>query len=175
VSASASPHRVVIGEVAGAHGIRGLLKVRSYNDASDLLAILDQVELLHPDGRSELRTVVRASPHQRGLWLLQIEAVNDRTEAEVLAKCQILVDETQLPGLDADEFYHHEIVGFAVETTDGTRIGEVSETLPTGLNDVWIVRDGDREHLVPVVASVVTHIDRAHRRIVIDPPDGLLD
>jgi len=48
-------------------------------------------------------------------------------------------------------------------------------TLATGANDVWVVRTADREHLIPVVAEVVRAIDRAGRRVVIEPPPGLLD
>ena len=175
VAVLAPPHHVVIGEVTGAHGIHGLLRVRSHNEASDLLATLDQLDLLHPDGRIETHTIRRASPHQRGLWLVGVEDVDDRTAAEALARCRVVVDETRLPRLDPDEFYHHEIVGFDVETTDGTRVGRVTGTMSTGLNDVWIVEDGDREHLIPVVADVVASIDRSERRVVIVPLDGLLD
>ncbi|HTD26624.1 MAG TPA: ribosome maturation factor RimM, partial [Candidatus Elarobacter sp.] len=74
-----------------------------------------------------------------------------------------------------DEFYYHEVVGFRVETTGGESLGAVAETFPTGLNDVWVVRGGGREHLIPVVADVVRAIDRATRRIVIEPLPGLLD
>ena len=60
-------------------------------------------------------------------------------------------------------------------TTDGRALGTIAETFSTGLNDVWIVRDGPREHLIPIIADVVREIDHDGRRVVIEPMPGLLD
>ena len=65
--------------------------------------------------------------------------------------------------------------GFEVTTNDGRRLGTVTETFSTGANDVWVVRDAEREHLIPAIADVVRAIDRDGRRIVIEPMPGLLD
>ena len=92
-----------------------------------------------------------------------------------LVRARVLVPATALPPLDEHEFYYHEIEGFRVETADGRQLGEVAETFATGLNDVWVVRGTGREYLIPVIADVVKEIDRAARRIVIDPIPGLLD
>jgi 16S rRNA processing protein RimM len=171
----APPERVPIGEVTGAHGIRGLVRVRSFNDASDLLASLDEIDLRAGDGSIETHRVTRAAPHGRGIWLVELADVADRTAAEALAGRHVVVAPEALPALAEDEFYHHELVGFSVETTSGEAIGTIAGTLSTGLNDVWIVRDGPRERLVPAIADVVDTIDRAGRRVVIVALEGLLD
>jgi len=80
-----------------------------------------------------------------------------------------------LPPPAADEFYYHEVEGFRVETTDGTYLGTVDETFSTGLNDVLVVRNADREHLIPVITDVIRAVDRNDRRIVIEPMPGLLE
>src|SRR5437867_3186311 len=85
------------------------------------------------------------------------------------------VGAVDLPPPAEDEFYYHEVVGFRVETTGGEPLGAVAETFTTGLNDVWVVRGSGREHLIPVIADVVRALDRATRRIVIEPLPGLLD
>jgi 16S rRNA processing protein RimM len=90
-------------------------------------------------------------------------------------RARLLVPRADLPAPGPDEFYHHEVVGFAVETTAGLRLGTIAETLETGLNQVWVVRDGAHEHLVPVIADVVREIDRGAGRVVIEPLPGLLD
>ena len=82
---------------------------------------------------------------------------------------------SELAALDEDEFYHHEMLGLAVETEDGRLLGTIAGTMETGLNDVWIVRDGKREHLVPVIADVVVTVDRAAGRVLIRALPGLLD
>ena len=83
--------------------------------------------------------------------------------------------EADLPALADDEFYHHEVLGFSVETLDGTVLGTISGTMTNGLHDVWEVHDGQREYLIPVVADVVRTIDRPARRVSIEPLPGLLD
>src|SRR5213080_206622 len=111
---------VAVGEIVGAHALRGWLRLRAYQPPAPSLV-----------------------PGRR-VWIAQAGA------------CR-------------------EVVGFRVETTGGESLGAVAETFPTGLNDVWVVRGGGREHLIPVVADVVRAIDRATRRIVIEPLPGLLD
>jgi 16S rRNA processing protein RimM len=131
------------------------------------------VLLERDDGVIETR-VVSAAPHGRGLVLLAVEAVTDRTTAEALAGARVLVPKAELPPAAEDEFYYHELEGFAVETTDGETLGTIRETFTTGTNDVWVVRDAQREHLIPVIADVVREIDRTARRVVIQPLPGLL-
>jgi 16S rRNA processing protein RimM len=88
---------------------------------------------------------------------------------------RVLVLQADLPPPGDDEFYYHELEGFAVATTDGQALGSIVETFATGANDVWVVRDGRREYLIPVIADVVRSIDRDGRRIVIEPIPGLLE
>lgn len=173
--AATAPTHVPIGDVIGAHGVRGLVRVRLYNDASSLLASRPTIDLEGPDAPRVTYAIRGATPHGRGTWLVDLEAVGDRTEAERLRGRRVLIPADELPALDTDEFYHHELVGFTVETTTGERVGTLAGTMVTGLNDVWIVREGRREHLIPVIADVVATIDRPGRRVVIVPLDGLLD
>jgi 16S rRNA processing protein RimM len=128
------------------------------------------------DGRDGCRDLVirSAAPHGRGYVLMALDGVDDRTAAEHLVGCTVLVRATDLPPPAPDEFYWHEIVGFRVATIDGRELGTIVETFTNGAHDVWVVR-GEREHLIPVVDEVVRVIDREARVAVIDPPAGLLD
>jgi len=131
--------------------------------------------VLERGGVARQARIAAVSPIPRGRLLLAFTGITDRNAAEALAGHRILVAEADLPPLGADEFYHHELVGFAVDTIGGEHLGAVVETFSTGLNDVWVVRDAAREYLIPVIADVVRTIDRDARRIVVDPIPGLLD
>jgi len=126
-------------------------------------------------GERRPATLASVAPHGRGILLVALEGVTDRDAAEALAGARLLVPEEDLPSPAPDEFYYHEVAGFRVETTTGVFLGTIHETFSTGLNDVLVVRNGEREHLIPVIADVVRMIDRAGRRIVIDPIPGLLE
>ena len=164
---------VAVAEIVGAHALRGFLRVRPYQPPAPSLTAGCDV-LLEQRGRRWTGHVLSAAPHGRGLLLVALDGVADRTAAEALAGTRVLVPIATLPPPGDDEFYYHEIEGFRVETATGEPVGEIVETFSTGLNDVWVVRDAEREHLIPVIADVVRTIDRAGRRVVIDPLPGLL-
>ncbi len=172
--ATPDPDAVAVGHVVGAHALRGWLRVKPYQPAAPSL-IGGRHVLLERDGAWREATVSHAAVHGRGLILLGLDDVPDRSAAEALRGATVLVRRGDLPAIEEDEYYHHEVVGFAVETVDGHAVGVVAGVMSNGLHDVWEVRAGDREHLIPVVADVVETIDRAGRRIRIRPLPGLLD
>jgi 16S rRNA processing protein RimM len=148
--------------------------VRAYQPPAPSLraggtVVLEQKGIRRP-GR-----IASAAAHGRGLVLLGLEEVADRTAAEALVGARVLVPAAVLPPASGDEFYWHELEGFRVETTAGRDLGTIAETFSTGVNDVWVVRGGEREHLIPVITDVVRTIERPARRVVIDPMPGLLD
>jgi 16S rRNA processing protein RimM len=149
------------------------VRVRAYQPPAPSLAAGRRVLIEHAGARREVE-IHSVTPHGRGL-LMALGGVEGRTAAEALAGARLLVRTADLPPPAADEFYYYEVVGFRVETTSGEPLGAVAETMTTGLNDVWVVRGGAREHLIPVTDEVVRAIDRDARRIVIEPLPGLLD
>jgi 16S rRNA processing protein RimM len=165
---------VAVGEIVGAHALKGLVRVRAYQPPAPSLHAGAPVVIEHADARREA-TVRAAAPHGRGLVLVQFDGVEDRDAAEALVGARVLVRAADLPAADEGEFYYHEVTGFSVETTAGEPLGRIAETFTTGLNDVWVVRDGEREQLIPVIADVVRTLDRAAGRVVIEPLPGLLD
>jgi len=159
--------------VAGAHALKGMLRVRAYHLPAPSLTA-GRAIFLERNGVVKETRVVSAAPHGRGLILLGVEGIADRDAAEATIGARVLVLQADLPPPDDGEFYYHELEGFAVVTTDGQALGSIVETFTTGTNDVWVVRDR-REYLIPVIADVVRSIDRDGRRVVIEPLPGLLE
>jgi 16S rRNA processing protein RimM len=164
---------VAVGEIGSPHGLAGQLRLWSYQPGAPSLAAGRPV-LLERDGAWCVATVAKVAPHGRGM-LIALDGVADRDTAARLTGMRVLVRAADLPALDDGEFYHHEVHGFTMVTTDGRTVGTIAETMSTGLNDVWVVRGEGREHLIPIIADVVREIDRAGRRVVIEPMPGLLD
>jgi 16S rRNA processing protein RimM len=109
--------------------------------------------------------------------LLKIEGCDDRSTAETLQKYLVQIPfEESLP-LDEGEYYEHQIVGLAVWTEAGERLGLVDEILYTGANDVYVVRsdlDSRRPILIPAIADVVQAVDLEGGRLVVTLPPGLV-
>jgi len=164
---------IAVGELGSPHGLRGQLRLWPHQPGAPSLTPGLAV-LLERDGTWLGATIAAVARHGRGM-LIAFNGVGDRTAAQRLTGMHVLVREADLPEPDEDEFYHHELHGFAMVTTDGRALGTIAETFSTGLNDVWVVRDGAHEHLIPIIADVVREIDRAGRRVVIEPMPGLLD
>jgi 16S rRNA processing protein RimM len=165
---------VAIGEIVAAHALGGVVRVRAYQPPAPSLRAGATVVLERDGVQREIR-VVSAAPHGRGVVLVALPDVSDRNAAEALVGTRVLVHAAHLPAPAEGEFYYHELLGFAVETTSGRALGTIAETFSTGVNDVWVVRGEVREHLIPVIADVVRTIDRDARRVVIEPLPGLLE
>lgn len=118
--------------------------------------------------------VVAIRPH-RDVRLLLLDICTSAAEARALAGAEVCVPAAALPPPGPGEFYHRDLVGLTVVTVRGDAIGTVHAILPLPSADVCVVRAGRDEHLVPLVADVVHEVDLAGRRLVIDPPPGLLD
>jgi 16S rRNA processing protein RimM len=113
-----------------------------------------------------------AKPHGKGM-LLAIEGVNERDAAAALIGSRLSVDKTTLPDLDDGTYYWFELIGLSIYTTQNQYLGTLESILPTGSNDVYVVRNGEEEILLPALASVVQVIDIDRRRMEVILPEGL--
>jgi len=172
----AQQNLVAIGRVAKAHGIHGELAVDPRTDHPEQRFALGSVMTARPKGAPERTLTVATVRSHTGRLLVRFEEVPDRTAAEDLRGAMLLVDTADLPRSDdPDEFYDHELEGLAAELADGTRVGIVRE-VTHGLGGELLVLDVEgREVLVPFVKAIVTAVDIAGQRVVLDPPEGLLD
>lgn len=164
-----------VGVVSRVHGLRGAIVVRLDADSSSILEIADsRCFLLIGDKLEEY--VVRGA-QRIGASSLRIKpgGIDTREAAEALQNAIVLVSQKDLPPLAPEEFYAFRALGCEVITTDGRSLGKIAEILPTGANDVLVVRDGAAEILIPVIADVIKTLAFDAGRIVIEPIPGLLE
>ncbi len=170
--------RIVLGEIVGAHGLRGEVRVRISGDSGENLLQAETLWLARGDGERAPRpaVVLAGGPGRPGEIRLRFEGVDDRDAAEALKGMRILTETRALPKLPEGEFYWHELVGCRVESESGEVAGVVQEIWETGAHDVLVVVDerGVRR-LVPTAAALLKSIDVEARRIVVADLPGLLD
>ena len=160
---------VRIGTVARAIGLKGHLGIAGSDGG---LANLESVTF-HAAGRSpEIRRVLEARPQGR-VWALLLEGIADRTAAERAVGAEILAEREALGEAGEDRHYWADLEGLAVVTLDGTPVGKVTGLLETGAVDVLVVQGDGGEKLIPLAPYVT--VDLAGRKVVVDPPEGLLD
>ncbi|HEY4023667.1 MAG TPA: ribosome maturation factor RimM [Pseudonocardiaceae bacterium] len=167
----------LVGRIVKPHGVRGELVVEPRTDSPEIrFAVGNVLSANLRDGSKRELTVAAARPHA-GRLLVVVEGVGDRDTAEDLRGTLLLAPEADLPPTeDPDEFYDHELEGLPVFTTDGTRIGVIADVLHGAGSDLLQVRrEGSSDVLVPFVNQIVPEVDVRAGRVVIDPPQGLLD
>ena len=167
---------LAVGHIIGVHGLRGELKVELYTDFPERFE--PGATLFLGTGLEEV-TIGQVRPH-KGHLLLRLDGITDRTAAEALRGQWLFVDEADAAELEEGEFWIHDIIGLRVETEDGSVLGEVTDVLPTGANDVYIVRPApgvtrEQEILLPAIADVILAVDVAAGTILVRLPDGLID
>ena len=161
-----SSNTVEIGYVLRAHGIRGALRVRGGSDA------LPSLSTVYLDDRP-FKLV--AAQRDKDDWLLTLEGVGDRNAAEALRGAVVRADRAALPVAD-DELLVADLVGCRVFDVAGAELGEVTGSFDSGAHEVLEVRRADgHEFMLPLVDAIVTAVDVEARRIVCDPPPGLVD
>ncbi|WP_199439108.1 ribosome maturation factor RimM [Umezawaea beigongshangensis] len=168
---------VVVGRVAKAHGISGELAVDVRTDSPETrFAVGAVVAAKLRDGTSRDLTVAAARAHS-GRLLVRFAEVLTRDVAESLRGTVLLGSTDDLPPTtDPDEFYDHQLEGLAAVLLDGTEVGTVLEVAHGAGGELLVIRRGDgTELLVPFVRQIVPTVDVAGGRVVLDPPEGLLD
>ncbi len=165
---------LLIGRIGRARGLRGDLIVRLTNPDSE--ALVPGRVVRAGDDWETARPLAVAELHTGGAGpVVRFEGVADRTAAEALRGLSLFVAWKDLPSLGGNEFYYEELRGFEVLLADGTLLGHVAGMFATSA-DMMVVRSPDgREHYIPVLEGFVNDIDRTARRVVVEPPEGLLD
>jgi len=163
-----------VGRITGAHGLKGALRLRPDNPDSETLEQVARVFLESAGEAREFRLteMTRLNATTRRITL---EGVADVNTAESLKGAVVMLATEDVPAAKPGEFYYYEAIGCEVFLTDGSRLGTIEEIFSNGAQDIWVVRNSEREVLVPVIEDVVKAMDFAGRRVTIEPIPGLLD
>ena len=159
---------VVVGKIVGAWGVRGEVRVEPLTDFpsrfnKEAVLLLDERPIR-----------ILASRKRRGGFVLRLESIEDRDAAEALRGFDLSVPSTELESLPDGSFYYFQIIGLEVWTGESELLGTVTEIIPTGANDAYVVAAGDGgQVLVPAVEEVVREVDLAGGRMVVSLPEGL--
>jgi 16S rRNA processing protein RimM len=166
--------QLVVGRIAKAHGIAGEVAVEVRTDDPDhRFAVGTSIET-DPAAAGPL-TVAAARWHS-GRLLVRFDGVVDRTAAEGLQGTLLVADSATSRAGDDEEYWDHELVELEAFDVAGVRIGRVIDVLhPPGPPMLVVARDGAGEALIPFVAEIVPNVDLEAGRVVLDPPEGLLD
>jgi 16S rRNA processing protein RimM len=156
---------ICVGHILGAQGIKGWVRV--FSNTSPRENIVNYSPWFIELGQ-ELKSVDVSGRLQGRNVIARLEGIEDRSQAEALTGCRILIDPAQLPRLPAGDYYWSDLIGLKVETLQGEPLGVVASMLETGADDVMVL-SGDRERLIPfVMDDIVREVDLARQRLIVD-------
>jgi 16S rRNA processing protein RimM len=167
MSGGAAGRRVLVGRIVGLYGVQGWLKIESWTEPRTRIFDYQPWLLAAPGAQAEIKGA-KGRPQGKGL-VAHLPGVDDRDAAQALVGSDIHVPREALPPPAKDEYYWVDLEGLEVVTTEGAALGRVSHLFATGANDVMVVRDGERERLIPFVqGSYVRSVDLSGGRMVVD-------
>jgi 16S rRNA processing protein RimM len=163
-----------VGRIARAHGIRGQVIVNAETDFPEERFRPGAELFIERNGAVQALTLTTVRFH-RDRPVVGIAGVETMTDAEALAGSELRVPIDRLAALPGGMFYRHDLIGCRVETPAGDVIGTVESVEGTLSGSRLVVAAPRGEVLIPLVAEICTTIDPAAKRIVVNPPEGLLD
>lgn len=159
--------------------------VKKYSFKGEVLAKLDTDE---PDAYATMESVFvalgshlvpfliqRSSLHKSSLLRIQFEDVQTESAADQLLGCELYLPLELLPKLRGNRFYFHEVIGFKVEDLHHGHIGIVTKVNDTSAQPLFEVQNKNKQLLIPINDAIIKKVDRTHKKINIEAPEGLID
>lgn len=161
---SREPAFLVLGKLRRAHGVRGEIPLEVYTQMLALL-VPDSVVYI---GEEHQPYTIEKTRWKQDLLLLKFYEIDDRTVVSELTNELVFVKNEQLPGLPDDEVYFHELIGLDVYEDGGQYLGELTQILETGANDVFLIQsEKGEEILVPAIEETILQIDLESGKMII--------
>jgi 16S rRNA processing protein RimM len=164
---------VPLGEIVSTHGLKGWLKFNPYNLNTTTLSNGVEVVLEKAGARTPHR--LEASQPHRNQLLVKFQEVDSIDEAVKHVGSTLSVGEDALQSLPPGQYYQYQVVGFEVFSVRGERVGLISAIVSTPGGDIYVVQGAEKEHLIPAIREFIEKVDFTSAKIIINPPDGLLD
>ena len=164
---------IIIGAIAGAFGVKGEVRLKSFT--SDPEAIADYSPVFTEDGSRIFE--VRLTGQLKNAFSAKLSGVHTKEQADGLRGLQLFVPRSKFPKLPDDEFYYADLVGISVFNSDGTELGQIKAVQNHGATDLLEIStwETNQSVLLPFTQINVPTVDISSGKIIIDPPEGLFE
>ena len=165
---SSEPEFITIGKILAPWGIKGKLKVKVETDFPQRFAPCSKIYIKHQP------MTIDSTQWHKGKAIIKLNTIDCIEEAQRLNEQPVEIHHSQLDPLPEGQYYHFQLIGLEVWTTQGELLGNITEILAAASNDTYIVSTAKREILIPAIEDVVKSIDLNKGRITIEVIEGLL-
>ncbi|MEJ2023997.1 MAG: ribosome maturation factor RimM [Deltaproteobacteria bacterium] len=165
---------LLVGKILRPHGLHGELKIAAYARANATFLDARTVFLRDRLGILKKFAVGSSRPFKSG-FIVELDGLSSLTDAERYRDGDILVEKDALPRKQEDEYFWYELMGLEVFLESGEFLGPITDIIATGSNDVYVVKRGEHEFLIPGTHEIIKGSDLDLGKMVIHPVEGLLD
>ncbi len=161
---------VPIGKIIGVHGIKGEVKVFPYGELEGF-----ELKTVLVSAKEAVKSfMVKRVRKHKDVYILELEGVSVRNDAQALIGAEVRVPKDDLPELDEDEYYYMDLVGMDVMTDEGKYLGSITNVIATGSNDVLEVDGPLGSVLIPALDNIIIEVDAVGRKVTVRLMEGLL-
>lgn len=169
--------RYEIGKIAAAHGIRGDMLLLPLTDFPERFFEMESLDVKTAGKPMRTFEIRRIEPYEgKGTFFLHLNGIETREAAEALKGASVTVARDERAELEEGEYWLDDIIGLNVVNTSNEVLGVITEVMPTGSNDVYVIKTPDGSYkAIPATADVVKKIDLSAGTLEADIPEGLWD
>jgi 16S rRNA processing protein RimM len=168
------PDFVIIGQITRPHGVHGAMRVKPFTDDPKRFTLLKRVFVTLGGAKRQTLTIVNVQFLNRFV-VLHCAEITELDQAETYRNAYLEIPREECLPLPAGLYYYFELIGLMAKSSSGEVIGELVDVLTYPANDVYVVRSGDREILIPAVPDFVKKVDTKAGEIISNVIDGLMD
>lgn len=163
-----------IGKIVGTYGYQGMVRIMPLTDFPERFKKLKTV-ILWQNGKGSKAVVETARSHKES-YLLKLQGIDSLETAKDYRNALLKIDESQLYPLPAGHYYHFQLQGLSVYDEEKGFLGELTEVLETGANDVYVVQSPDLgEILLPAIKDVILEVSLEENIMRVKLLPGLID
>lgn len=162
---------IVVGKIVNTHGIRGDIKIYPHTNDIERFSILKRAYI----GEDKLPVEIENVKYHKGMILLKLKDFNNINEVLKFKDEFLFVDEINKVKLPEDNYFIYELIDCRVFDTTGNLLGHIKDVLQNSSNDVYIIKDKDKEYLIPAVKEFIKEINIAEKKVIIDPIEGMIE
>lgn len=161
-----------VGQIVNVHGFKGEVKVYPLSNDIERFKQLKQV---YVEKGEELNSYeVQSIKYLKNTVVLKLKGVDTEEQANSLRNCYVKVERQKAVKLPKDNFFICDLIECEVHDINGVLLGTIIDVMQTGSNDVFVVKKGNKEILIPALKSIVKEVNIEDRKIKVELPEGLM-
>ena len=160
-----------IGSIVKPHGLKGAVKVYPTTDDSNRFNKASTAYIR--TGSKDIKVTIKSSSAFKNLWIVTFNEFSDINDIEGFKGCDLIIEKDAERDLSDGEYYVDDLIDMEVSDEEGNVLGRLTEVIVTGANDVYVVKNEDREILIPAIDDCIKEVEVEEKRMKVHLLSGL--